>query len=268
MPRELAELHALAEQNEQLAGPAALQADLVAAERRVRGRVQTTWIDLPDEKLRARLAAGRALIDFEALPVDWTEARLVFRQVTDILKRHDAIEAREAARLHDLGREPDLPARAARWFRGEPDDTAGAEMLGEVLTWALRPFLARAAEVLQQRVSFDGWTARTCPVCGAAPDLAQITPQGQRRLICARCQTSWATDPIACPFCGEADRERITSLATADGTYRVAACQTCQHYIKTVDSRYAGRPALPALDAIATLPLDAAVMQRGFSNED
>jgi FdhE protein len=139
-------------------------------------------------------------------------------------------------------------------------------MLGEVLAWALRPFLARAAEVLQQRVAFDAWTGGTCPVCAGAPDLAQITAQGQRRLICERCRTSWAADPIACPYCGEADRDRITSLATPDGIYRVAACQTCLRYIKMVDSRHADRPALPNLDTIATLPLDAVVMQRGFSN--
>ena len=71
---------------------------------------------------------------------------------------------------------------------------------------------------------------------------------------------------IACPFCGENDKQRITSFATPDGTYRVTACQTCRRYLKTLDGRRAGRPVMPAVDAIATLPLDAVVMQRGFSN--
>ena len=44
------------------------------------------------------------------------------------------------------------------------------------------------------------------------------------------------------------------------------ACQTCRRYLKTLDGRKAGRQVIPALDAIATLPLDAVVMQRGFSN--
>ena len=64
----------------------------------------------------------------------------------------------------------------------------------------------------------------------------------------------------------EAEKERITSFATPDGTYRVTACQSCKRYLKTLDGRRAGRSAMPNVDAIATLPLDAVVMQRGFNN--
>ena len=79
-------------------------------------------------------------------------------------------------------------------------------------------------------------------------------------------EPSWPTEPYACPFCGENDKLRITSFATPDGTYRVTACQSCLRYLKTLDGRRAGRPVMPVVDAIATLPLDAVVMQRGFRN--
>jgi hypothetical protein len=35
-------------------------------------------------------------------------------------------------------------------------------------------------------------------------------------------------------------------------------------YIKAYDARRAGRPVMPMVDSIATLPLDAAAMQRGY----
>ena len=98
------------------------------------------------------------------------------------------------------------------------------------------------------------------------PDFACITSNGDRLLICGRCQTRWPTEQYACPFCGENDKLRITSFATPDGTYRVTACQSCLRYLKTLDGRRAGRQVMPAVDAIATLPLDAVVMQRGFRN--
>jgi formate dehydrogenase maturation protein FdhE len=62
------------------------------------------------------------------------------------------------------------------------------------------------------------------------------------------------------------DRSRITSFATPDGQYRVYACDACQRYLKAYDGRRASRPVMPAVDSIATLPLDAAAMQRGYSS--
>jgi len=71
-------------------------------------------------------------------------------------------------------------------------------------------------------------------------------------------------DPVACPFCDNTDRTRITSFATRDGRYRVYACDVCRKYLKAYDARNAARPVMVAVDTIATLPLDAAAMQKGY----
>ena len=264
-PRDVAELRALAERQPELSGAASLQIALVDAVRRVQNRVSTASLQLNDEQIAARLSSGRPLVDFDRLPIEWSDARLLFRQITDILHRHDALDDATAARLQEFGRSASLPELSRRWFdKGHSD--SGIEMLDEVLAWAMRPFLCRAAEVLQQRAVFGGWKRGVCPVCCGEPDFASITTSGERQLICARCQTRWPTEQFACPFCGESARERITSFATPDGTYRVTACQSCKRYLKTLDGRRAGRGAMPNVDAIATLPLDAVVMQRGFTN--
>jgi FdhE protein len=264
-PRDVAELRALAERQPELSGAASLQIALIDAVRRVQNRVSTAAVSLTAEQIASRLTSGRPLVDFDRLPIEWSDARLLFRQITDVLRRHDAVDDATGAKLHEIGRSSELPELARQWFEHERS-AAGIEMLDEVLGWAMRPFLCRAAEVLQQRAVFGGWKRGECPVCGGEPDFACITITGERQLICARCQTRWPTEPFACPFCGEAAKERITSFATPDGTYRVTACQSCKRYLKTLDGRRAGRGAMPNVDAIATLPLDAVVMQRGFTN--
>jgi FdhE protein len=255
----------LAERQPELSAAASLQIDLVAALRRIQTRVATASVSLSPEEVAKRLSSGQPLIDFERLPIDWNDARLLFRQITDILRRHDALDAPASRRLHEVGRSPELPALARRWFEQGSSDPA-IEMLDEVIGWSMRPFLVRTADVLQQRGAFGAWKRGVCPVCGGEPDFACITSSGERLLICCRCQTRWPTEPFMCPFCGENDKKMMTSFATPDGTYRVTACKSCRRYLKTLDGRRAGRAVMPALDSIATLPLDAVVMQRGFNN--
>jgi formate dehydrogenase maturation protein FdhE len=44
----------------------------------------------------------------------------------------------------------------------------------------------------------------------------------------------------------------------------VYACDVCRRYLKAYDGRRAQRAVMVAVDTIATLPLDAAAMQRGY----
>jgi FdhE protein len=95
--------------------------------------------------------------------------------------------------------------------------------------------------------------------------MAVITPAAERHLICGRCQLRWKFEALTCPFCRNSDRSLITSFATPDGRYRVYACDVCHRYLKAYDGRRATRPVMPIVDGVATLPLDAAAMQRGYS---
>jgi FdhE protein len=260
LPRDVFELKALAERQPELAPAAALQIDLIEAIRRVQGRITTPWIETSTDTLTDRLAHGRPLLDFSQIAFDWNDVRLLVRQVTDVLRRHEVIDAATAAAMHSVGRSPTLPDVMRGWFELQP--TVDIEMIGEVLGWAARPYLQRTAEVLQQRVSLDVWMRPVCPVCAAEPEFSVVTTSGDRQLVCGRCHVRWAFNPIACPYCGNNDRTRIKSMATPDGMYRVMICSPCGRYIKALDARKATRPLLPYVDLIATLPLDAAVMSK------
>ena len=253
------ELKALAEKQPELAPAATLQIDLIEAVRRVQGRITTPWIEASTETLTARMASGQPLLAFSQIAFDWNDVRLLVRQVTDVLRRHEVIDAATAALLHSVGRSPTLPDVLRSWFELQP--AMDIEMLDEVLGWAARPYLQRTAEVLQQRVGLERCTGRTCPVCAAEPEFAVILLSGERHLLCGRCHVRWGFPSLACPYCGNADRAALKSMATPDGVYRVMICRPCGRYIKALDTRKAPRPLLPYVDPIATLPLDAAVMQ-------
>src|SRR5437660_1146576 len=142
-----------------------------------------------------------------------------------------------------------------------PDAPPG---LDQVLVLAMRPFLARCAEVVMQRAELSEWRHGHCPCCGWEPDFGVITPSADRRLICGRCAAQWSFGAHTCPFCSNDDRSLITSFATRDGRYRVYACDVCRRYLKAYDARSASRPVMVSVDSIATLPLDAAAIQKGY----
>ena len=274
--REVVELKQLKAAQPELASAVDMQIALLEVQRRVQSRVPLPWIQMDPEWQRAQQAAGRPLVRFKDIPLEWSDFRLTLRQTADILQRFDALERADHDRIVAFGREGNaLEPLVSVWYNAtsgvegdaDPKNRMPADApasLDQVLVLALRPFLARCAEVLSQRAETAGWTHGHCPVCGWEPDFAVITPTAERRLFCGRCVAQWGFPPLACPFCSNDDRALITSFATRDGRYRVAACDVCRRYIKAYDARRADRPVMVSVDSIATLPLDAAAMQRGY----
>jgi formate dehydrogenase maturation protein FdhE len=250
-----------------------MQIELVEIQRRVQARVPLPWIQPDTAWLREQQRHGRPAVRFGDIPLEWSDFRLALRQIADVLHRHEAIERADHEQMLALSRDGNaLAPLVTRWYTATSKvdgDTEGADVaagVAHVLLLSLRPFLARCGESLLQRVDFSAWKVGHCPICGWEPDFAVITPSAERRLICGRCVAQWPFDPLACPFCGNDDRRKITSFATRDGRYRVSACDACKRYLKAYDGRQATRPVLVAVDTIATLPLDAAAMQRGYSS--
>jgi FdhE protein len=275
-PREVVELKHLRAAQPELSSAVDMQLALVEMQRRVQARVPLPWIQADPDWVRVQQSAGRPLVRFSDVPLEWSDFRLTFRQTADILHRYEAIERADYQKIVSLGREGNsLEPLVRTWYdntsgvdgRSDPRNRADGDApagLDQVLVLALRPFLARCAEALTQRTDLSTWTHGHCPFCGWEPDFAVITPGGDRRLICGRCVGQWAFSPLTCPYCSNDERGLITSFATKDGKYRVYACDVCRRYLKAYDTRHSTRPVMVAVDSIATLPLDAAAMQRGY----
>ena len=262
--REVAELRAVASQHPELAAAAAMQIELVELARRLQLRVSTPT--LPSTSARQeRAAAGGRVLEFTDLSLDWREVRLAVRQTADILHRYELIERPDHERLVALVREEAELAPAVRqWYEAASAASDRPPMLDEVLQLAMRPFLARAVEVAGRGVDLTGWHLPRCPYCAGAPELAVYVTDHQRLLICGRCAGRWEWEATGCVFCQESRPSRLPSFVSGDRRYRVCACDTCRKYLKAYNAKGASRPVLPAVDLIATLPLDAAAAQRGY----
>ena len=274
-------MRAIRSQHPQLQSAVDLHLELLEARRRVQGRIPLPQLAITPATIQRHQATATPILRFEDIPLDLSDLRLMVRQTTDIMRRHGALEELDYQKVQALGRDMQLLSVSALWFRSAMEQqvaTVGVAVHGsfarldssdaidQVLTLSIRPFLSRCTEVLQQRPELSLWTHAHCALCGGQPDLSVITPSAERHLICGRCELRWKWEPLTCPYCRNSDRTKITSFATADGQYRVYACDVCLRYLKAYDGRRATRPVMPMVDAVATLPLDAAAIQRGYSS--
>jgi FdhE protein len=108
-----------------------------------------------------------------------------------------------------------------------------------------------------------------CPFCGGIPQLSILqrggdADAGGRQLLCATCFTTWPFGRILCAQCGEEDEHRLGYFHTAAFDHlRVDACDTCMHYLKTVDLTRQGH-AVPLVDEVAGAALDLWARDRGY----
>jgi FdhE protein len=108
-----------------------------------------------------------------------------------------------------------------------------------------------------------------CPFCSGRPQLSTLVAAsesdgGGRQLLCATCLTVWPFRRVVCVYCGEED-ERKTGYfhSPAFDHLRLDACESCKHYLKTVDLTKLGL-AVPLVDEVAGAPLDLWARERGY----
>lgn len=271
---QLAAFRRLKIEQPELAAAVDMQVELVVLQHRVQARVSTPWLEFDAAWLARRLGEGVPILTFEEVPFDFGELRVIFRQVTELLRRYDVLEPPDYDALQSLIRRGRPEAGDVEtWFtaaavrpRPAPAAPPLSDTLAQVLAISARPFLGRAVESLQNRVDLTAWSRPYCPYCGGDCELAVITPSGDRRLACGRCGGIWPFDEHVCPHCDARHPSHPTTMATANRRYLLVACDVCKRYVKTYDARGADRPFMLDVDTIATLPLDAAALQRGYQS--
>jgi FdhE protein len=110
-----------------------------------------------------------------------------------------------------------------------------------------------------------------CPFCGGKPQLSILqikepsAESGGRDMLCSLCLTSWPFIRVVCANCGENDPAHLAYFHSPDYDHvRIDACETCKHYIKSIDLTRLGF-AVPLVDEVAAASLDLWVRERGYT---
>jgi FdhE protein len=172
-----------------------------------------------------------------------------------VAEEHGPATVAEAAR--------ELQANTSRWYDILKAPCSALERFFAVA--CLQPL----AEHLQMQfpVSTDE-SAIFCPACGSLPQVVILRPEGEgarRSLLCSLCLREWAFRRLLCPSCGETDKEKLPYYAADECKHvRVEACDTCLHYLKSVDLTLNGL-ADPLVDEVALSSLDVWATGRGYT---
>ena len=145
-------------------------------------------------------------------------------------------------------------------------ETSIAEPLEEFLA---RAFLLPYAEFIVAAMlpAVLPMTVCRCPRCNSLPLLGILRPEGdggKRFLQCSFCSQEWEFRRIFCAHCGE-EREQQLAIYIAEQFphIRAEACETCKHFIRSIDLTKDGN-AVPLVDDLAAIPLGLWAEENGY----
>jgi FdhE protein len=134
----------------------------------------------------------------------------------------------------------------------------------------LRAFLQPYAEFLvaAQLPPVLPMTVCRCPRCNSLPLLGVLRPEGdggKRFLQCSFCSQEWEFRRILCAHCGEEQEQKLPVYVAEQFPHvRVECCDTCKHFVRTIDLTKDGH-AVPLVDDLAVIPLSLWAQENGYT---
>jgi FdhE protein len=111
-------------------------------------------------------------------------------------------------------------------------------------------------------------TVCRCPRCNALPLLGVLRPEGdggKRFLVCSFCFLEWEFRRILCANCGEEKEQQLPVYVAEQFPHiRVESCDTCKHFLRTVDLTKDGN-AIPVVDDLTAVPLSLWAEEHGYT---
>jgi FdhE protein len=110
-------------------------------------------------------------------------------------------------------------------------------------------------------------TVCRCPRCNALPLLGVLRPEGdggKRFLVCSFCSLEWEFRRIFCAKCGEEAEQKLPVYVAEQLPHiRMECCETCKHFLRTIDLTKDGN-AVPLVDDLGALPLSLWAEDNGY----
>ncbi|HET6319679.1 MAG TPA: formate dehydrogenase accessory protein FdhE [Chloroflexota bacterium] len=241
---------------------------------------------IPRDVVAARVRHGVPLLHDQPAVVDVHFAADLFSRLVNVLQQREDEDV--APRLQALveaatggALDPQqLFAEAFVQHRDHLADLAAramvdADLLITLATQAVTPLLRAYAEHLLPAVervddgspSGASWQRGYCPVCGGWPLLAELRGVELAQFLrCSACGSGWRSRRILCTYCGNDDFHDLGTLQVeGEARFRMAVCERCKGYLKIGNAFDPPPPELVALDDLASIALDVAAIERGYS---
>lgn len=145
-------------------------------------------------------------------------------------------------------------------------ESEGADPLGKFLA---RAFLQPYAEFIVGAMlpPVVPMAVCRCPRCNSLPLLGVLRPEGdggKRFLLCSFCSQEWEFRRIFCAHCGEEAEQKLPVYVAEQFRHiRVECCDTCKHFLRTIDLTTDGN-AVPVVDDLAAIPLSLWADENGY----
>src|SRR5262245_26271354 len=217
------------------------------------------------EAAREKLLAGVPLLRGEPIEVNSTEFARLWKRITAAMENAPP----GLGNVVKHGR-LDPAAVAASLIEGKPLELPGFDppLVATLARFVLFPGFAPLSDTAVSLRQGAPWDHGYCPVCGSGPLLGEFRGLDQSRFLrCGLCAASWEVPRQWCPACGNRDHDRLGFL-TKEGEelrYRVATCDVCHSGVKTLSTLSALPPLLLLVADAATLHLDLAAADRGYT---
>lgn len=144
----------------------------------------------------------------------------------------------------------------------EYEEDSRVEFIARVLIDPFAQTLA-AALTLPQGIS----PGNSCPNCHARPLVGVLRMEGdggKRFLLCSFCGTEWEFRRLLCAYCGETHEQSLPVFVAEKLPHiRVEACDSCHHFLRTIDLTKDGN-AIPVVDDLAAIPLGLWADEHGY----
>ncbi len=241
---------------------------------KIRENVKTVPIKIDGEKMKG-LAEGFSLLGGKDLSLDIASATELFERLCKVLSRNQKVSG-DVRRINQALRSQDLNL-SELFQQGGIENGEYISALSRKLKVkedlvlflarnSIKPIFEAYANELEGYVNQELWWRGYCPVCGAAPFIAELREEGERFLVCSTCGFKWRFMRLKCPYCENEDHKglRYFYIEKEGKANRVDVCEKCKRYIKAVDTRELNGEVIPLVEDMGTLYLDVLAQKEGY----